>query len=176
MNIKKLLIGFLVCLLLVSSVTIYAQTEEENMSQATCPSSIEQELNSIKLDFYDVLENQLETADFSSESLNFLFRTYREYQQQLRLTTVETDVNFSERNRLNTCQVYIDQTADEMRYVFMQTYSNVSARKRSFLLLEKLDAINEKLQLTHDNFTEIDRNISKFNDLFPCFAVDCITQ
>jgi hypothetical protein len=100
--------------------------------------------------------------------LNYLFRIFR--------TTNHTLTDFKKELTNTNCINLVESTRKELHFVFLNGYTQLSSRKRNFLLLEKYDAINTKFETTQTHLRNLSRSIKKFNDLLPCFATSCLSR
>jgi hypothetical protein len=149
-------------------------TAEEEVA-TSCPVTIEG-LANIKInEFYLQLEPQLESANFNSESLNFIFKAYRDTQNELSRIRRRQLSLLSESAR-QFCLTSLEEKSNQLRYVFIQTYIQITNRKRDFLLLEKYDSLNSQLEDLQEEMNNFESDIENFNDLLPCFATQCVTR
>jgi hypothetical protein len=151
------------------------QLTAEDEVATSCPVTIEGLANIKVNEFYLQLEPQLESANFNSESLNFIFKAYRDTQNELsRIRKRQLD-SISESAR-QFCITSLAEKSDQLRYVFIQTYIQITNRKRDFLLLEKYDSLNSQLEDLQEEMNSFESDIENFNDLLPCFATQCVTR
>jgi hypothetical protein len=195
---QKISIGLLSIFLLTSvlaiAVSVSAQDipapasgNQEDLSPApTCEDRYQVLIRNSILAFYEITDNTLQSANQQSEILNYLFKQYR--QTQAELTLIKKEANRQISNKLTepkdseeaagtqACLPIIDQIKSELRFVFLDTYSQVASRKRDIVLFEKLDSINSQFEPAQDNIQSITSDLNQFNDLLPCFVTSCVSR
>jgi len=199
---KRVLIALLLPTVFLTTYVVVVQTNAQSQEQLTqlnqelevvlqsdadeitCPTGYQRLVEVEMLNFYQTADEVLLTANLSSESLNYLFRNYRRAQNNLR--SIEEIVNNFFDERINSEQVneqiirrclsITNQAKQDLRYVFLNVYAQVTQRKKDFLLFEKYDAINSKFELLQEDLSDINQGLKKFDDLFPCFVTSCISR
>lgn len=154
---------------------------QSDPDEAVCPDSMQRLVSLTVQNFYVTADEVLLTANLNSESLNYLFRNYRNAQNiireaQSRFNDFETRRNENPELIIQRCIDLTNEARDNLRFVFMRVYTQVSQRKKDFLLFEKYDSINSKFELLQDDLTDINRGLQSFDDLFPCFVTSCISR
>jgi len=170
-----LTIGILAIGLSVSAVS-------ETNAQITgeiCPQGVIDEIQDVKIQFYNSLEAQLESADLTSERLHDVYEDFRNTEERIRgLTRRRPDLQPGDISTsigaVEQCQEVIQSQLDEIRTVFTTFASEVSSRTRNYLLIEKYDQINDKLQLLQEELHDTRQDINTFHDQLPCFTDRCI--
>lgn len=136
----------------------------------------------VKVDFYVKLEEQLESADLTSERLFDLYLDLSDAQGRIRniaTNTIGVDLEDSSTEGpavTQTCLLYAESQLNEMEQVFSEYLSQVTTRTRNYLLLEKFDGMNENLRDLQESFSDIQLNISEFHDQLPCFVTKCVQK
>lgn len=149
--------------------------------EAQCPDNFLVAISAPIQEFYRTADEVLLTANLSSQSLNYLFRNYRNTQNNIRQTqetfrALTTRVSDNPEDIIEKCTVIANQSRQDLRYVFLTVYTQVTHRKKDFLLFEKYDAVNSKFEVLQDDLNDITSGLQKFNDLFPCFVTSCISR
>jgi hypothetical protein len=188
MNLKLKFPAALVCLLFTiailtntsfnsDSTTLYANTGQ---ADPACPPNNVTSITQISTSFYALLDQTLKTPDLNSNSLNFLFRSYRRSQEALRdvrkRIVRQIDEDGTNAESLSSCFPLFDNARNQLRFAFLETYTEVASKKKDILLFEKYDSINTQFENLHEDMRVTSENISKFNDLLPCFITACLRQ
>jgi peptidoglycan hydrolase CwlO-like protein len=146
-----------------------------------CTPGVVQRVENVFASFYAVTDGTLTTANLNSESLNYLFRTYRNLQKSLTNYKRSLVANIDQTNQESTalvqaCSEYIDSAARDLRIGFLEVYTQLSSRKRDFILFERYDSINAQFEDLQEDLRVTTQNIQKFDDLLPCFATSCLSR
>lgn len=188
MNLKLKFSAALVCMLFTivvltstsfnsDSTTLYANTGQAGTA---CPPNNVTSITQISTSFYAQLDQTLKTPDLNSNSLNYLFRSYRRSQEALRdvrkriVRQIEDDATNT--TSLSSCFPLFENARRQLRFAFLETYTEVASKKKDILLFEKYDSINTKFEDLQEDMRVTSENITKFNDLLPCFVTACLRQ
>lgn len=157
-------------------------TAQENIAtpNAECPAQRLNRIQTVKVDFYVKLEEQLESADLTSERLLDVYQDFSD--AQIRINDIATntialnlDAGTTEGSAVaQTCLLYAQTQQAEMELVFKEYLSQTTTRTRNYLLLEKFDGMNNELRDLQETFQDIQLNLSEFHDQLPCFVDQCI--
>jgi hypothetical protein len=162
-----------------------ATTQPAPLEEIECPPNFITKLNNNSVTFYALLDYTLRTPNLNSESLNYLFRAYKRAQNQLRniradieklVPDTESEDSAQNSEIASACFPLFDSEQVQLRYAFLQTYTEVTTKKKDILLFEKFDAINIKFEAMHEDVRATSENIKKFSDLLPCFVTSCLSQ
>lgn len=159
-----------------------AETPIPSASATTeCTPGVVQRVENAFASFYAVTDGTLTTANLNSESLNYLFRTYRNLQKSLTDYKRRLAGNIDQTNQESTavvqaCVEYIDSAARDLRIGFLEVYTQLSSRKRDVILFERYDSINTQFEDLQEDLRVTTQNIQKFDDLLPCFATSCLSR
>lgn len=175
------LVAIAIVLTLPNSSPTIAQESLSNPN-AICPAARLNRIQQVKINFYVKLEEQLESADLTSERLFDLYLDLSDAQGRIRNIATDTlgvDVGASSSEGsavAQTCLLYAQTQLSEMEQVFNEYLNQVTTRTRNYLLLEKFDGMNEDLRDLQETFQDIQLNISEFHDQLPCFVTKCVQK
>jgi len=178
MNKKFLVISLL--LLLSTSIffvsNIHAQADSPSVS---CPVTISNSILNIKVSFYESLEAQLESPELTSDRIIDLFQDYQQVRTDMkryanRVPASNNDDPKVISARIANCQIIVRSQFAEINDVFDQYLSQTAISKRNYILIEKYDSLNEKLDQVHDNIVKLDSALSTFNNQLLCFVPFCL--
>lgn len=182
-KIITLLVLVVVAIILVLPNSAPTKAEEGVVvANAECPVQRLNRIQEVKIDFYVKLEEQLESADLTSDRLFDLYQDFNEAQTRIKniaTNTINLDLEDSsgEGAAINqTCLLFANSQVDEIEQVFNEYLNQVTTRTRNYLLLEKFDGMNEELRDLQETFRDIQSNLSEFHDQLPCFVSQCVQK
>lgn len=152
----------------------------QSVATAVCYEQIIVFVGRAKLSFYNQVDAQLQSANLNSNSLNYLFRVYRDAKTNIQDTTLDLLSRQPEKEKNPdanaACQLYVSQQLNEMQNVLVESYKTYLEQKRGVILFEKYDQLNQELEKIDEDFRSVKDNLGKFNDLLPCYATQCIRR
>jgi len=199
MNLKHIFAILLTTfsLLLVFSSTLLAQNEPGEpaddsgtegqaaplipgvQSDDACPGYISNSIISAKMEFYINLERQLESPELTSDRIFDLFEDYSLLRRRMQnfARTVPGDSrrdNARIQNQIISCQTLVRGQFVEINQVFDLYLSKSANLKRNYILTERYDSINEKLDATQVDLQSLNQDLKTFSNNFLCFTDYCL--
>ena len=146
----------------------------------TCPVAIRTQLTSLQAEYFVLLEQTLESPELTSEQLNDLYQDFLDLKQRLenvlRTPVLQTGSAPENVQVRQDCREVFYFTIEQTQDVFAEYVSQVTARKRTFILNEKYDQIAEGLTEMQDVLHSIESNFGTFETQLPCIVEQCIQR
>lgn len=149
-------------------------------STNTCPAWVETRLRELQAEYFVLLEQTLESPELTSQQLNYLYQDYLDLKQDMSQVMNVLTVQFrhvtGNLQVKQDCEQKYDFILDQTQEIFAEYTSQVTARKRNFVLNEKYDQITEGLVEMQDLMHSIESNFSTFETQLPCIVEQCIQR
>jgi len=166
--------------ILLASFTVFGK--DAASPNELCPNNISQGIYQLKVDFFTSLEAQLESPELSSDRLFDVYEDYKTVTQAMKTLSRQLPEVKAGNDQaktvtvINNCQLVLNSQYSELNHVFEQYLTQMALRKRNFILTEKYDAINLRLQSTQEKLHALDANLGTFNNQMLCFIDTCLTR
>lgn len=145
-----------------------------------CPLLIRESVLDLKADFYQQLNQNLTTAQPSSDTLTIVFNLYRQFLQDLKQNYTSSVAAFVEQGNILgdsealTCTKFINDQKQQIAETLVLTLKSSSSLKQTYNLVEKYSHINTKFHDFQSDLGKVNRDLKTFSQKLPCYSSSCV--
>lgn len=149
-------------------------------TEQVCPATIQLQMRAIQSQYFVDLEAVLESPELTSGQLNDLYQDFIKLKEDLRrvsdIPVIQLESSVSNTSVEQNCSEDYAFIVDQTQNVFVEYVSQITARKRTFVLNEKYDQITEGLTEVQELLHSIETDFSTFETQLPCIIEECIQR
>lgn len=166
-------------LVIITTVPLMAHSQQKIEE---CPAVIVQPILEAKQEFYKNLNQNLTTAQATSETLPQVFNLYRDFLQKLSKSYTSSVEKFVEaegstilgESEALTCTQFINDQKRQIAETLVLSLKSSSSLKQAYNLTEKYSHINTKFNSFQSNLNKVNRDLKTFSQKLPCYSSSCV--